>query len=353
MKPIRVLIVDDSPTVRRILSDTLAGDRGFSVVGCAPDPFVARDMILELKPDVVTLDIEMPRMDGLTFLRKIMRYNPLPVVIISSLGQAGCRTALSALEYGAVEVLAKPSGSSSVGDLVHVLPAKLRAAVIAKRRPVDLPPAVAQLHSGVFADRIIAIGASTGGTEAIARVLKQFPSNAPPVVVAQHLPPKFSAAFAERLNELCQIEVKEAAEGDELRPGRALIAPGDFHLVLKNRRAVSLSGGPKVCYQRPSVDVMFASVAEKWGNACAAALLTGMGTDGAEGMKRLRDGGAFTVAQDEASCVVFGMPGEAIRIGAARSIAHLDRIAGELLEQCRLRHAVEAMAPGSRVPAAI
>jgi two-component system chemotaxis response regulator CheB len=344
MKPIRVLIVDDSPTVRRILTETLAGDAGFSVVGAAPDPFVARDMILELKPDVVTLDIEMPRMDGLTFLRKIMRYQPLPVVIISSLGQAGCRTALAALESGAVEVLVKPNGSASVGDLVHVLPAKLRAAVIAKKRPADLPSPAAGAHSGVFADRLIAIGASTGGTEAIARVLKNFPPNAPPVVVAQHLPPKFSAAFAERLNELCKIEVKEAAEGDELRPGRALVAPGDFHLILKNRRSVSLSSGPKVCYQRPSVDVLFASVVDKWGSAAAAALLTGMGTDGAEGLKRIKDAGGFTVAQDEASCVVFGMPGEAIRIGAARSILHLDRVAGELLGQCLLRQAVDCSA---------
>lgn len=335
-RPIRVLIVDDSALVRRLLTDALVNEPDLEVVGTAADPYIARDKLLELKPDVMTLDIEMPRMDGLTFLRKVMRYQPMPVVIISSLGQAGCQAALDALDAGAVEVLAKPSGPLSVGELAMTLANKLRAASHVKRfnqSPRPVPVAAEEAH---FANHIIAIGASTGGTEAIATVLRQFPRNAPPVLVSQHLPASFSRAFAERLNSICAIEVKEAEENDEIRPGRALVAPGDLHMVMRSLTRVSLSNGPRVCYQRPSVDVMFASVAKAVGAHSLGVLLTGMGADGAAGLLRMRESGAMTIAQDEATSVVFGMPAEAIRMGAAQVVLGLPQIATDVLRRLRI-----------------
>jgi two-component system, chemotaxis family, protein-glutamate methylesterase/glutaminase len=334
-RQIRVLIVDDSAIVRKILSEALAGEPDLEVVGTAPDPYVARDRILALKPDVLTLDIEMPRMDGLTFLRKLMHFHPMPVVVISSLAQPSCKAAIEALELGAVEVLAKPGGPYSVGELRDSLAAKVRAAASARLRPGRAAEtATGQVRTALPAGTILAIGASTGGTEAIAAVLTRMPVNSPPVVIAQHIPPIFSRAFAERLNRICAIEVKEAQDHDALRPGIALIAPGDFHMVLRKTGAryyVSVKTGPRVCYQRPSVDVLFASVAETAGASAVGVLLTGMGSDGAQGLLKMRQAGAHTIAQDEATCVVYGMPREAVEIGAAERVLPLPAIAPAML----------------------
>lgn len=343
---IRVLVVDDSAIVRKILTDALSAEPDIEVIGSAPDPFVARDKILTLRPDVITLDIEMPRMDGLSFLRRLMRYHPIPVIIISSLGQASSRAAVEALQAGAVKVLAKPDGPYSVGELGNLLATKIRAAAASKiRRPeVDAPVrpvAPASVSKQPLPQRsssavsIIAIGASTGGTEAIQEVLTHLPTNSPPIVVVQHIPAVFSKAFADRLNGLCAIEVKEAQEGDALLPGRALIAPGGYHMLVRrhaNGFKVALTSTlPPVCYQRPAVDVLFQSVSEVAGPTIVAALLTGMGSDGAQGMAALKRVGAKTIAQDEASSVVFGMPREAIRLGCVDSVLPLDRIASGIL----------------------
>jgi two-component system chemotaxis response regulator CheB len=342
-RSIRVLIVDDSAIVRKILTEALAGEPDLEVVGSAPDPYVARDKILALRPDVLTLDIEMPRMDGLTFLKKLMHFHPMPVVVISSLTQPSCRAAVEALELGAVEVLAKPGGPYSVGELRHTLASKIRAAAISRvRRPQpageppahDFPPPAAALRSALPSDTVIAIGASTGGTEAIAAVLTKLPASTPGIVIAQHIPPQFSRAFANRLNDICAIEVKEAENWDELRPGCALVAPGDFHMLLRyagGRYAVHVKTGPRVCYQRPSVDVLFSSVAEAAGNRAIGVLLTGMGADGSQGLLKMRQAGARTIAQDEATCVVFGMPREAIVAGAAEQVLGLPAIANGIL----------------------
>jgi two-component system chemotaxis response regulator CheB len=341
MSNIRVLIVDDSAIVRKLLSESLSDERDIEVVGTAPDPFVARDKILALKPDVLTLDIEMPRMDGLTFLRKLMHYRPMPVVVISSLGQAGCQATLEALRLGAIEVLAKPGGPYSVGELRLDLARKIRAAAAARLRQSPAEPAAKMERPAVTpppdldSAGVIAIGASTGGTEAIQQVLTRLPGNCSGVVITQHIPPVFSLAFANRLNEICPMEVKEAHDGDTLGSGRALIAPGNFHMLLRKSPGggfhVTVQDGPRVCYQRPSVDVMFSSVAEAAGSHAVGVLLTGMGSDGARGLLKMKQAGARTIAQDEASCIVFGMPKEAIRLGAADQVTSLNRVAATIL----------------------
>ena len=330
-RKIRVLVVDDSAIVRKILTEALASEDDLEVVGTAPDPYVARDKILSLRPDVLTLDIEMPRMDGLTFLRKLARHHPMPVIVISSLGQSSCQAALEALRLGAVEVLAKPGGPYSVGELRLCLAAKIRAAAAARPRPAAPVASPPQPVPAGAADGsvLVAVGASTGGTEAIRDLLLQMPAACPPMVMVQHIPPVFSLAFAQRLNDTCAMEVREAADGDETRPGLVLIAPGDRHMVLRKAGPgyrVSVKDGPRVCYQRPSVDVLFASVAEAARDRAVGALLTGMGADGAQGLLRMKQAGARTIAQDEATCVVFGMPREAIRLGAAGHILPLPRI---------------------------
>ncbi len=338
----KVLIVDDSAVVRNILATCIAAEPDLEVAGTAPDAFIARDKVLSLKPDVLTLDIEMPGMNGLTFLRKLMRYHPLPVVVISSLGRSSTFVALEALRCGAVDVLAKPSGPYSVGDLSVELGSKLRAAAASHVTATTLAsPHQPGPTDGTLdpADprQIIAIGASTGGTSAIQQVLAQMPRNSPGIVIAQHIPPVFSRAFADRLNQTSTFDVKEAANGDQVLPGRVLVAPGDFHMVLRRTKdgyRVEVRGGPQVCYQRPSVDVLFASVAEAAGCRATGVLLTGMGIDGAQGMLTMKNAGAHTLAQDEATSVVYGMPREAARIGAAGHVLPLSRMAEAIREAC-------------------
>jgi two-component system, chemotaxis family, protein-glutamate methylesterase/glutaminase len=341
-RKIKVLIVDDSAIVRKLLTEALALEPDIEVVGTAPDPYVARDKIMSLHPDVLTLDIDMPRMDGITFLKKLMKFHPMPAIIISSLGQASSKIALEALQHGAVDVLAKPGGPYSVGELRHDLPHKVRAAAHARLQRVSTEPQVPAapvppIPAGLPAESpatIIAIGASTGGTEAIREVLMELPASSPGIVVVQHIPPVFSNAFANRLNDLCRIQVKEAADGDRLTPGLALVAPGNFHMTVQKRGGeyrVSIEDGPRVCYQRPSADVLFESVACAVGRDAIGALLTGMGADGAAGLLKMKRAGAKTIAQDEASCIVFGMPREAIRLGAVDRVLPLNRIAAELM----------------------
>ena len=336
-RKIKVLVVDDSAIVRKILSDTIAAEPDMEVAGTAPDPYVARDKILALRPDVVTLDIEMPRMDGLTFLKRLMRHYPVPTIIVSSLGQASCAATLDALRWGAVDVLAKPAGPYSVGDLRHSLATKIRAAAVSRpciaredlavaRRAEPAMPIPASRRMGLASGTVIAIGASTGGTVAIQDILLQLPADMPGMVITQHIPAGFSLAFANRLNKICSMEVREAVNGDVVRTGLALVAPGDFHLLLRQTDAgyiVDLQQGPQVCYQRPSVDVMFASVAQVAGDRAVGVLLTGMGIDGAKGMLTMKRAGAKTIAQDEKSCVVYGMPREAARLDAVGAVAAL------------------------------
>lgn len=341
---IRVLIIDDSALVRKILSEILASQPDIEVVGTASDPYVARDKILALKPDVLTLDLDMPRMDGVTFLKKLMRFHPLPVVVISSGEQASSRMAVEALASGAVEVLAKPHGAFSVEELRHTLAGRIRAAASA-RTSQTFPSSQSTLHgspatetvpAGVRSNtrftspKILAIGASTGGTEATTRVLSGLTEHAPCALIVQHIPAGFSSAFAERLDRTCRLEVREAVDGDETYPGLALVAPGNFHMRLRSAGSgyrVCVEPGPPVCYHRPSVDVMFESVAESAGKAAVGVILTGMGNDGAQGLLKMKQAGAVTIAQDEESCIVFGMPREAIRRGAANRVISLDAIA--------------------------
>lgn len=341
---IRVLVVDDSAIVRKVLTDSLSGEPDIEVVGTAPDPFVARDKILSLKPDVLTLDIEMPRMDGVTFLKKLMHYRPMPVIVISSLGIASSRAAVEALEAGAIDVLAKPGGPQSVGELRFTLASKIRAARVARLKCLDAKPPSnpVPLRPGPTAsfpsEAVIAIGASTGGTEPIHRVLAQFPANCPGVVIVQHIPAVFSRSFANRLDQLCAIRVREAVDGDKVEPGLALIAPGNFHMLLRRTASgyrVEIKEGPLVCFQRPAVDVLFHSVAEAAGANATAAILTGMGSDGVQGMLAMKRAGARTMAQDEQSCVVYGMPKEAVKVGAVERVLPLSEIAGALLAESR------------------
>ena len=329
----RVLIVDDSAIVRRVLSETLSHEPDIEVVGVAPDAYVAREKILSLKPDVITLDIEMPRMDGVTFLKRLMRYHPMPVVIISSLGQSSCDSAMEALRAGAVEVLAKPGGPYSVGDLRRELGPRIRAAVQARVRSAQsgiVEPAktvLAAFERGSSA--VVAIGASTGGTEAVADILTRMPENSPGILIVQHIPAAFSASFAQRLDRTCAMQVREARDRDECVAGVALIAPGNLHMSLRvdgAKRYVVLDSKERVHYHRPSVDVLFHSVAETVGANAVGVLLTGMGVDGAKGLLAMRHRGAFTIAQDESSSVVFGMPKEALRLGAADQGTPLSQI---------------------------
>ena len=340
-KTIRVLIVDDSALVRKILSEELARDPEIEVVGTAMDPYIARDMIVQLKPDVITLDIEMPRMDGLTFLRKLMKHYPLPVIVVSSLTKKGGDLALEALEAGAVDVMCKPGAAYTVGDMSVELIDKIKAAArvrVTRRISAPVSPAAVTPARITAMTRttykVIAIGASTGGTEALTALLRVLPADAPGIVIVQHMPEHFTRSFADRLNQLCAIEVKEAANDDTVMPGRVLIAPGNYHMLLRRSGAryyVEVKNGPLVSRHRPSVDVLFKSTAQTAGKNAVGVILTGMGRDGAEGMKMMHDAGAKTIAQDEASCVVFGMPKEAIALGGVDFVLPLDQIAQKML----------------------
>lgn len=345
---IRILIVDDSAIVRKLLAESLSGESDMEVVGTAPDPYIARDKILELAPDVLTLDIEMPRMDGLTFLRKLMRFRPMPVIVISSLTQASCSASIEALRAGAVDVLAKPGGPYSVGELKLSLANKIRAAaasrVAAPQRPAATPSPAA-IRGAASSQAVIAIGASTGGTEAIENILRRLPADSPGIVITQHIPAGFSRAFADRLNKFCPMRVAEASDGEPVRQGVALIAPGDYHMVLRKTDSgyqVTVKDGPMVCYQRPSVDVLFSSVAEAAGGHAVGVILTGMGSDGARGLLKMKNAGATTIAQDEATCVVFGMPKEAIRVGAAGRVISLPLIPSSICNALRTSASVHS-----------
>nr|WP_222424003.1 chemotaxis response regulator protein-glutamate methylesterase [Desulfamplus magnetovallimortis] len=346
-KPIRVLVVDDSAIVRKVFSQELSKEKDIEVVGTAPDPYVAREKIIELKPDVITLDIEMPRMDGITFLKKLMQHYPLPVIIVSSLTSKGSSLALEALSTGALEVISKPNAAYSVGDMSIQLADKIRAVYgvhVDARKPVKVNEATNQIavNSRALAqttNKIIAIGASTGGTEAIRKVVTRFPVTSPGVVIVQHMPAQFTTSFAERLNGLCQMEVKEAQDGDSVTNGRILIAPGNYHMVLRRSGAryyVQVKNGPMVHHQRPAVDVLFKSVARYAGRNALGIILTGMGSDGAAGMLSMKNEGAINIAQNEKSCVVYGMPKEAVKMGGVDHIEHIDNIA-EVAIRCIMR----------------
>jgi two-component system, chemotaxis family, protein-glutamate methylesterase/glutaminase len=336
----RVLIVDDSAIVRRVLTDMLSGQPDIEVIATAPDPYVARDKILELKPDVLTLDLEMPRMDGISFLRRLMHFHPLPVVVISSIAESGSEVALEALRLGAVDVLAKPGGPYSVEDLGERVVDSVRAAArvrVKSRREEEAPqhsPPVSFENLHFSSNALVGIGASTGGVEAIHDVLVQLPTNFPPILVVQHLPRAFSRSLVEQLNRTCALEVREAQETNELLPGRVLIAPGERHMEVRyagTKRAAVLSCTPPVNRHRPSVDVLFRSMAKAGARNCVGVLLTGMGSDGAEGLLAMRQGGAATIAQDRQSSVVYGMPAEAARLGAAEVVLPLKDIAGGIV----------------------
>jgi two-component system chemotaxis response regulator CheB len=351
-RPIRVLIVDDSSLVRQTLQEILSSDPEICVAATAPDPFAAAERISREVPDVITLDVEMPKMDGITFLQRIMSQRPIPVVICSSLAEAGSETALKALEYGAVEIIQKPR----LGTKQFLEESRIRicdvvkAASQAKPRPVVISRAVEPKRSAdaVIArsdsramirttEKVVIVGASTGGTEALRVFLEEMPPDAPGIVIVQHMPEHFTASFARRLDELCRISVKEAQNNDTVMPGRALIAPGNLHTLLKRSGAryfVEVREGPLVSRHRPSVDVLFRSAARYAGKNAIGVIMTGMGDDGAHGLLEMKEAGAFTFAQDEATCVVFGMPHEAIKLGAAQRVLPLEALAGAVLGQC-------------------
>ncbi len=353
--PIRVLIVDDSAIVRQTLREILASDPGIQVIGTAPDPYLAVKKMKAQAPDVITLDVEMPRMDGLTFLRKIMTHQPLPVIICSALTEKNSELALRAMEYGAVEVINKPRlGVQKFFEEARIrLTDVVKAAAeshISRKKTTPVPPVakaepklradavlpLAKPGKTVFqtTDKVLVVGASTGGTEALRVLLSAMPLDAPGIVVVQHMPEHFTTAFAGRLDGICGITVKEAADGDPVLRGQALIAPGNRHLLLKRsgaRYQVQIKDGPLVSRHRPSVDVLFRSAARYAGSNAIGVILTGMGDDGAHGLREMHQAGAYTIAQDEATCVVYGMPKEALKLGCVDRVLPLPHIAGEVI----------------------
>lgn len=348
----KVLIVDDSAVVRRVLSNIISTDPCLEVMGTASDPILAAERIAHEVPDVITLDIEMPRMDGLTFLHKLMEQHPIPVVIISSLAGSGTESAMKAIESGAVEIIEKPQlgtkeyledASVFICDAIkaaaHVEPKKLIAPLPVMNK---LSADAVIRKSGANAmlkttEKVIVVGASTGGTEAIAEFLTSMPLDSPGIVIVQHMPERFTAAFAKRLDSICAISVKEAEDNDTVIRGRALIAPGNKHMLLKRSGAryyVEVKDGPLVSRHRPSVDVLFRSAASYAGKNAVGVIMTGMGDDGAQGMKEMKDAGAYNIAQDEHTSVVYGMPKEAVKAGAVDAIVPLKSIAGKVLAEC-------------------
>lgn len=341
---VRVVVVDDSATMRALISATLRADPEIEVVGQAADPHEARQIIKQLAPDVITLDIEMPNMDGLAFLEKIMRLRPTPVIMISTLTQAGAEVNLRALEIGAFDCVAKPS--SYAPDSFNTLSEKVKAAAFSRRQPRLAASVPVKLTSDYTPDgRIVGIGSSTGGVEALIAILSKFPANCPPTIISQHMPPSFTKSFAARLNKLCPPEVSEAQPGDKLRPGHVFLCPGEFHLELSGQYnpIIQLSAAERVNGHRPSVDVMFHSLLRCFGGNAIGVILTGLGRDGAEGLLALRQAGADTIGQDEESCVVYGMPRAAFEIGAVVRQLPLERIAERILTSSnahRREHAV-------------
>jgi two-component system chemotaxis response regulator CheB len=359
-KPIRVLIVDDSAVVRQVLTEVLSSDKAIQVMGAAPDPIFAMSRMEREWPDVIVLDVEMPRMDGLTFLRKLMAERPTPVVICSTLTTQGAETTMQAMSAGAVSIVAKPKADlkhalhDHADDLLSVVkaasqarvrrsttapkpvtaPAKLTADAILPGMPTGQHRAMAETT-----ERVVALGTSTGGTQALETVLCALPATSPGIVIVQHMPEQFTAAFAQRLNKVCEIEVREAVTGDRVHPGLALIAPGGRHLVMERSGAqyrVSVVDGPPVSRHRPSVDVLFRSVARSAGRNAMGVIMTGMGDDGARGLKEMRDAGARTLGQDEETCVVYGMPKEAMKLGAVEQEVPLDAIPSAIVAGRRL-----------------
>lgn len=349
---IRVLVVDDSAVVRQTMEEILSSDPGIEVIGTAGDPYIAADRMRTVTPDVITLDVEMPRMDGITFLRKLMAQHPIPVVMCSTLTEQGAETTLRALEYGAVEIIQKPKmgtrqfleeSRTRICDAVRAA-AKARVRPLATRTverklsadAVLAAPAARAMDATT--EKVVVIGASTGGTQALELLLQSLPSDAPGIVIVQHMPEMFTAAFAKRLNEICTVEVREAASNDSVVRGRALVAPGNRHTLLQRSGAryyVDVREGPLVSRHRPSVDVLFRSAARYAGKNAVGAILTGMGDDGAQGMLEMRQAGAHTIAEDESTCVVFGMPSEAIRLGGVARVLPLHNVAHEILSVCR------------------
>lgn len=358
MNKIRVLIVDDSAIVREIITERLSRDPRIEVVGSAMDPYVARDKLEKLEVDVITLDIEMPRMDGLTFLRHLMKQLPIPVIIVSSLTKGENKAALQALELGAVDVVPKPGGPFSVEEVIPYLTERIIAAskidmsklktitqnvahIQGKKKP-SLAEKKAQKASYLSTikttNTLIAIGASTGGTLALEALLKDWEPHFPPTLVVIHMPERFTKNFAARLDSLCETHVKEAEHGERLKAGTIYIAPGNYHMLLKTQgteKSIKITAGPKVCNQRPAVDPLFESIANNVGQNCIALLLTGMGRDGAKGLLALKEKGAYTIAQDEQSSIVWGMPKEAIELGAAEIVLPLSEMASHVKKKLR------------------
>jgi two-component system chemotaxis response regulator CheB len=347
MSKIRVLIIDDSALVRSLLTEIINREPDLEAIGAAPDPLVAREMIRALNPDVLTLDIEMPKMDGLDFLERLMRLRPTPVVMVSTLTERGADATMRALELGAVDFIAKPrlGIAAGLGALAHDICEKIRiAARVRMRRHVVAPAAVVAdkpekpkqgAFSRVSTEKLIVIGASTGGTEAIREVLQQLPADSPAVLITQHMPAGFTRSFAARLNGLCRIMVSEAVDGERVLPGHAYIAPGDHHLRLAKSGAnymVAIDNSPPVNRHRPSVEVLFKSVAALAGPNALGVMLTGMGSDGARAMLEMKNAGSFNIAQDEATSIVFGMPREAIACGGVDEVLPLQKIAARLRE---------------------
>jgi two-component system, chemotaxis family, protein-glutamate methylesterase/glutaminase len=340
--PYKVLIVDDSSLMRHLLTEILSSDPELEVIGTAGDPFIAREKIKALSPDVLTLDIEMPRMDGLTFLEKLMRGHPMPVVMISSLTERGAETTLRALSLGAVDYVSKPKLDVSNGTIEQTgeIIAKVKAAARVKVRGVTTPvTGPVELAAGCHfsaTHKVVAVGSSTGGTEALKDLLSPLPADFPGLVMVQHMPEAFTRPFSERLNSLCRIRVQEAKDGDRILPGHALLAPGGHQMEVVRHGmeyAVRVYRGERVNRHLPSVDVLFSSCARHLGKNAVGVLLTGMGADGAKGMLEMKQAHAFTIAQDEATCVVFGMPREAIRLGAVDQVLALGRIPAALLQR--------------------
>ena len=345
---IKVLIVDDSAVVRKLLTEELNKQKDIEVVGTAMNPYIARDKIVKLKPDVITLDLEMPRMDGLSFLSKLMKHKPMPVVVVSSLTPKNSQNALNALRLGAVDVICKPGSAYSTQNITQDIVKAVRTASVAKLSKTASAPVASKVevetpalngsHLVHTTNKLIAIGSSTGGTRALETVITQLPANLPGIVIVQHMPPVFTKSFADRLNSISKVKVKEAEDGDHISHGTVLIAPGNYHMLVEKNGAkyyTRIKQGPPVHHQRPSVDVLFHSVAKAAGVNAMGVILTGMGADGAKGLLAMKESGAYTIGQNEETCVVYGMPREAAKLGAVTDVLPLESVAGAMVNHMK------------------